>query len=91
MIPKKLKEIILEKQNYKCLGDGRVIVLDAPKLREWHKQGIPYPIPKEYPSFAYFHHLKPKSEGGSDSASNIIATCGRCHARRHNYYNNYKK
>jgi 5-methylcytosine-specific restriction endonuclease McrA len=28
-------------------------------------------------------HLKPRSEGGSNAASNIVAACRRCNQNRH--------
>ena len=31
----------------------------------------------------FFHHLIPKSAGGSDEESNLITLCGACHAKIH--------
>lgn len=34
-------------------------------------------------SIEHIHHIKPKSEGGSDSVSNLIGLCQNCHSEIH--------
>ena len=60
---------ILESQGGRCQC-GRRISVNAPRLRELHKQGLPYPIPLHITSKAYvWIHL---NEG----------FCGRCHRKK---------
>ena len=78
-----IKNKVLEKQNLRCACCGRLITLTAKRLRDWHKEnGLPYPIPKCYPSQAKFHHKLWRSRGGSDTVSNCVALCGDCHAHK---------
>jgi len=88
-LSRKQKIKILERQNMKCKVCGRIITLDAMRLRDWNQVLGHYPD-KSVPSQAKFHHLKWRFNGGSDNPHNIIALCGRCHAKAHNYYKKYK-
>lgn len=80
MLTKAQKLQILQRQNFKC-PEGRVITLEAYRLRDWKRILGHYPD-KSVPSQAKFHHLKWRSHGGSDKLSNYIACCGFCHTRK---------
>ena len=89
-LPIALKRAILGKQQNKCAKCGRTITLDAHRLRDWKKILGRYPD-RSVPSRARFHHKKWRAEKGSDTMTNIVALCGRCHAEAHRYYKKYKK
>ena len=83
---------ITEKEAQKSI-DAEVkeaLTLDAYRLRDWKKILGHYPD-RSVPSQAKFHHKVWKAKGGSDNPKNIIAICGRCHAKAHNNYNGYRK
>jgi len=84
------KRAILRRQNNKCAGCGRIITLDAYRLRDWKKIIDRYPD-KSVPSRARFHHVIMTAYGGVNNPSNLVGLCGRCHATRHRNYAKYKK
>ena len=86
----KLKLQILQQQKLKCKNCGRIITLEANRLRDW-KQILGYYPDNTVPSRARFHHLKMRKDGGLDSIENIVGLCGRCHSKAHNYYPRFRK
>jgi len=82
-ITKALRLQVLERQGFRC-SCGRVITLDAYRLRDWFKILKRYP-PPSIPSRAYIHHIKQRSDGGSDRLSNLVGVCGNTHAKVHGY------
>ena len=83
------KRQVLERQHLKCGYCKRIVTLTANRLRDWKKELGYYPD-KSVPSRARFHHLLKVSDGGSNNLSNIVALCGRCHGKAHDYYRRYK-
>ena len=89
-LTKRIKQAILERQNMRCAYCQRIITLTAYRLRDWKKILGKYPD-RSVPSQAKFHHKNLRSKGGTSNPSNIVALCGRCHAKPHSYYKQYKK
>jgi 5-methylcytosine-specific restriction endonuclease McrA len=64
------RKLLFQKQSGMCHWCKRTM-----KIR-------PFPSTNAPPDYATFEHLKPRSEGGTWHASNIVLACHRCNSAR---------